>query len=283
MDFWHCWFFLFFFGSPFLLGEDPNQTQKLRQEIIGLNLINGLELSQDQMEIILQSAEKSKRLREEFQKSIRMLGDDMETELEKIKTYLEGNQSIPPSTAQRFHRISNEIKRTKKETEKKIGRLARVVRENLEQHQLFQLQEFIPCIIPPEGEFRIGQTGDNNRFVRNLERIREIPNRIYEMRKAEIIYRTLQGLKLHMPSGAEIQEDELEERIQNVFQKARRFNDIDFEIHKERLAEELISPIKPSQAENNIAKMIEIFLLCPEIIPILQEKLKSFVVLSGTW
>jgi len=212
-----------------------------------------------------------------------MLGDDMETELEKIKTYLEGNQSIPPSTAQRFHRISNEIKRTKKETEKKIGRLARVVRENLEQHQLFQLQEFIPCIIPPEGEFRIGQTGDNNRFVRNLERIREIPNRIYEMRKAEIIYRTLQGLKLHMPSGAEIQEDELEERIQNVFQKARRFNDIDFEIHKERLAEELISPIKPSQAENNIAKMIEIFLLCPEIIPILQEKLKSFVVLSGTW
>ena len=49
--------------------------------------------------------------------------------------------------------------------------------------------------------------------------------------------------------------------------------ELEAQYHKERLAEELISPIKPSHPENNIAKMIETFLLCPEIIPILQEKL----------
>ena len=66
------------FGSPSLRCEDLNRTLKLRQKIIGLILINGLELSYDQMEIILQSAEESKRLREEFQKSIHSLSDDME-------------------------------------------------------------------------------------------------------------------------------------------------------------------------------------------------------------
>jgi hypothetical protein len=261
------------FGSSFLLGEDLNRTPKLRQEIIGLNLINGLELSHDQMEIILQSAEESKRLRKDLQKSILVLADDMETELEQIKTYLEKNQDIPSSTAQRFHRISNEIKRLKNETEEKIGRLAGIVKQNLEQHQLHQLQEFIPCIIPPKGELRIGQAGDNKGLIKNLERIREIPYRIYERKKAEIIYRTLQGLKLHMTRGVEIKDDDLEEHIQNIFRKTRSFNDINFEIHKERLAEELISPIKLSHPKNNIANMIETFLLCPEIIPILQERL----------
>ena len=86
---------------------------------MGLNIINGLDLSHDQMEIILQSAEESKRLREELQKSILLLSDDMETELEKIKSYLKKNQDIPPSTAQRFHRISNEIKEKRKKKRKR--------------------------------------------------------------------------------------------------------------------------------------------------------------------
>ncbi len=261
------------FGSPFLLGEDLNRTQKLRKEIMGLNLINGLDLSHDQMEIILQSAEENKRLCEELQKSILLLSDDMGAELEKIKSYLERNQDIPPSTAQRFHGVSNEIKRKRKEKEEKIGKLAGIVKENLEQHQLYQLQEFIPCIIPPKGELRIGQAGDNKGLVKNLERIRDIPYRLYERRKTEIINRTLQGLKLHIPHGVEIKEDELEEHIQSVFQRARNINDADFEIQKEKLAEELVAPIKPSHSGNSLTRKIEAFLLCPEIIPILKERL----------
>ncbi len=265
-----------FLGSPLLLGKDLNQTQQLRQEIIGLNLLNGLELSHEQIEITLRCAEESKKLREDLQKSILVLTDDMEMELEKIKTYLEKNQDIPPSTAQGFHKISNEIKRQKNETEEKIGRLAGVVKQTLEQHQLYQLQEFIPCIIPPKGALRIGQAGNNKGLIRNLERIREIPHRIYERKKTDIINKTLQGLKLHMPRKAEIEEEDLGEHIQNVFRKVRGFSDTDFEIQKERLAEELVSPVNPSSPANNITRNIEGFLLCPEIIPILEERLLSF-------
>ena len=206
----------------------------------------------------------------------------MKIKLEKIKTYLEDDQEIPSSTAQRFHRISNEIKRKRKEVEGKIRKLAGVVEENLEQHQLYQLQEFIPCIIPPQGELRIDQAGNNKGLARNLERIREIPYRTYERRKAEIVDRTLQGLKLHIPRGVEIKDDELEEHIQKVFRKARSLSDIDFEIQKERLSEEFVSVIKPSHSKQNVSKTIQTFLLCPEIIPILEERILSLLELMVT-
>ena len=75
--------FFLFLGLSLLMGQDLNQTQQLRQEIIGLNLINGLELSPEQTEIILQSVEECKKLRADFQKSMQILDDDLETELEK--------------------------------------------------------------------------------------------------------------------------------------------------------------------------------------------------------
>jgi hypothetical protein len=265
-----------FFGSPFLQGKEQNQTKKLRQEIIGLNLINGIELSPEQMGVILQSAEESQSLQEDFQKSLQTLGEVLETELEKIKSCLVKNQDIPPSTAQNFHRISNEIKRKTRETEEKMGRLVRKVEENLEQHQIHQLNGFIPCIIPPKGELRIGQAGDNKGLVRNLEKIREIPYKVYQRRKGEIINRTWQKMELHMPRGVEIEKSELKQHIQNVFRRVRILSDTDFEIRKAGLAEELIFPIKPSQPNHDTTKMIETFLLHPEIIPILEERLLSF-------
>lgn len=105
---------------------------------------------------------------------------------------------------------------------------------------------------------------------------RDIPLRLYERRKTEIIDRTLQSLKLHTPRGVEIKEDELEEHIHNVFQRTRNFSDTDFEIQKENLAEELVAPIKPSHPRNSVTRKIEAFLLCPEIIPILEERLLMF-------
>jgi hypothetical protein len=200
----------------------------------------------------------------------------METELKKIKACLEEGIEIPPSSAQRFHRISNELKRKQREIEVTKRELAATIKKNLEPHQLFQLQEFIPCIIPPKGELRIGQAGDNKGLTRKLEKIREIPNRIYERRKAEIIFRTLEGMKLHMSRGMEIDESELEKHIQNLFRTARILNDTDFEVQEGRLADDLISPIKPTHPKDNTDKVNEVFFLSPVIIPLLQERLLSF-------
>ena len=268
--------FLLFLGTRMLRGGDLNPTKNIRKEIIGLNLINGLELSQEQMEIILKGAEERKQIAEDFQKLILHLNDDVDVELKEIKACLDKGKNIPSSTAQRFHKISNEIKRKKRETEERIRKLAASIKEILEPHQFYQLQEFIPCIIPPEGELRIGQAGNNRGLLRNLEKIRKIPYRIYERRRGDIIDRTLEGMKLHMPPGKEIKENELKKHIQKVFRKTRMLSDTDFEIRKGELAEELISPIKPSHPQNNTVKTVEDFLLCPEIIPILQEKLLSY-------
>lgn len=58
--------------------------------------------------------------------------------------------------------------------EKKIREKAEQIKEVLEEHQTHQLLEFIPCIIPPEGESRIGQAQGHKGLARGIERIRSL-------------------------------------------------------------------------------------------------------------
>jgi hypothetical protein len=59
--------------------------------------------------------------------------------------------------------------------EKKIREKAEQIKEVLEEYQIYQLQELIPCTIPPERESRIGQAQDHKGLARGIERIRSLP------------------------------------------------------------------------------------------------------------
>jgi predicted metal-dependent RNase len=109
-----------------------------------------------------------------------------------------------------------------------------------------------------------------------MGRIRELPYRFYERRKDEIVARTLERMKLHTSPRVEINEKEMKKHIHSIFEKARSLKDVEFEIQKDELAEELISPLKPQALSENshLTRKIEAFLLSPEIIPLLEERLE---------
>jgi hypothetical protein len=151
--------------------------------------------------------------------------------------------------------------------------LAEEIEESLEPHQLYQLQEFVPCIIPPKGEKRIGQARDYKGLARSLERIRRIPSRFYQQRRDEIVRRTLEGLKLHAPFFSDLDEEEMKRHIESIYDEVRNLEDAEFEIQKERLAENLISPFKPEVPSNNLMRKIAGFLLSPEVIPVLEARI----------
>ena len=260
-------------GIPEYSKQEPEKTEGLRKEIRLLNLLNGLELNQDQTEIILVSARESMRLREEYENTIILRKKEIEAALEEIKSYLSEDRELPPSTVHNYHRLDREMRKIRAQVEERIKRLAQKIEEYLEPHQLHQLQEFVPCIIPPQGEKRIGQAKDNNGMTRSLDRIRRIPEGLYRMRKEEIIWRSLEGLKLHASPFANISEEEMKRHIESIYDDARRLDGAEFEIQKERLAEEMISPLKPQIPSANLIRKIWNFLLAPEIIPILEERI----------
>jgi hypothetical protein len=60
-----------------------------------------------------------------------------------------------------------------------------------------------------------------------------------------------------------------------MYDRTRRMNDVEFEIQKQDLAEEFMSILKPQKHSGKVLEKIEKFLLSPEIIPILRERLET--------
>lgn len=260
-------------GTPEYSKEEREKTEELRKEIRLLNLLNGLELNQDQMKIILVSARESKRLREEFENTLILRKKEMDEALEEIKSYIGEDRELSPSTVQNYHRLDREMREIRIQVEERIKRLAQNIEDCLESYQIHQLQEFVPCIIPPPGEKRIGQAKDSKGLTGSLDRIRRIPEGLYRLRKEEIVRRSLKGLKLHASPFAAVDEEEMKRHIESIYDDARRLDSAEFEIQKERLAEEMLSPFKPQIPSANLARKIWNFLLAPEAIPILEERI----------
>lgn len=247
----------------------------MRREIRCLNLINGLELEEQQSRLILENAGEAERLRQEFKTVFLNYEQGMRKTLGEIRIYLRSSEEVPPSLAQRYHRTMNEIKKAKLYLDEQVKKLAVEVENNLEQHQIFALEKYVPCIIPPKGESRIGQADNHKAMTRGLEKIRSVPSRIYQRRKGAIVQRSLDMMKTKVPRGAYLEEEIIAEDILSVYDRVRLLGGAEFEIQKESLAQELHSLVKPVKDSQDVTQKVERFLLSGEVIPILQMKLSS--------
>jgi len=272
-------FGLFFLASFFLLSQPKNQkfdrSEGLRREIRLVNLINGLELNSEQMELILTRARETEALRQELAAKLRLRHEDWERVLGEIKSYCKRNKEVPPATAQRFRGLQTELKASRFHLVEKKREYAKEIERALEEHQLYQLHDFVPCLIPPKGELRVGQSQEQKGLIRGMERIRDFPDRFYERKRDQIVKRTLERMKLQAPPQLEVNEKDMEDHIHSILEKARSLEDVEFDIQKDELAEELISPLKPQALPNDLrlSRKIEAFLLSPRIIPLLEERL----------
>ncbi|MEW5900271.1 MAG: hypothetical protein AB1715_02280 [Acidobacteriota bacterium] len=246
-----------------------DSAEQLRREIRLLNLVNGLELTAAQRSLILSRAGELKESRENLEELFRARHKELEPILKEIKSYLEQNREVPQEIAKRFHALEAEQKKARLEFEEKTRAYAREIGESLESHQVYQLERFVPCIIPPKGEGRVGQAADYRGFVSKLERIREIPDRLYERRKEMICGRTMEEIRLRAGRAADFNEGEMIKRIDAYFDKVRSLSPTDFEIQKDKLAEEFVSIAKPAKRAPDLTQKIGAFLLAAEVIPAL--------------
>lgn len=253
-----------------------DETEVLRREIRVLNLVNGLDLSLKQMQVVRDNARETRRLLQESRLYYNSRQPELDQVLEEIKRYRLENKDVPLELAQRFHSLERELKKERGRVQKAIQSLARDTEKCLEQHQLHQLDSYIPCIIPPKGESRIGQAVDVKGISERLARLRNVPDRVYEKKKAQIVGKTLEQMKLRAgPLFDERRTDEVAEGLGDFYDRLRRLSDVDFEIQKDSLAREFATLLKPQSRPLNLNQKIEAFLLAPEIIPILNARIEK--------
>jgi len=275
-----CFVFVGLLGFSCIFSQEKafaqDETEVLRREIRVLNLVNGLELSLEQMQIVRGRAQETQRLLHESRLYYDSRRPELDQVLEEIKRYRLENKDVPQELAQRFHSLDTELKKERARLQKALQSLARDTEKCLEQHQLHAFDSYIPCIIPPKGESRIGQAVDVKGISERLARLRNVPDRVYEMRKAQIVGNTLEQMKLRAgPLFDEERTDEVAEGLGDFYDRLRGLSDVDFEIQKESLAREFATLLKPQSRPLNLTQKIEAFLLAPEIVPILDARIEK--------
>ena len=244
----------------------------LRREVQLLNLINGLELTPEQMRFIIEKAQEAQELRQELQAEADL--EEMTGVLEEFRATLMAGESVPPDLAQRLHAVEGPLRAAKEVYEAELTSIAGEVEEVLEEHQLYALEQYVPCVIPPEGELRVGQARGTGGGEAVLERLRALPAERFERHGKEIARRILERIREHMHGAVVILDEGAElERIAGLVEEARALSDVEFELQKASLVEELLASYEAARPQREPTAMIARHLLDPAIIPLLEEKL----------
>jgi len=259
-------------GSGLAQRREPWPAVQMRTEISLLNLLNGLELTAAQTKLVLAKAEEAKKLEERWRAEAGRRQAEMESVLTEIKTTLAHKTELPEELALRFRKLDDEIRAVRADIEKNKTELAEEVKASLASQQVYQLERFIPCIIPPKGQLRAGQAVDPSGLAKRLERLRSLPDRAYQFRREEICRGIMAAFQRRFPQAVS-DEKALLQAMGRMLDRCRSLGAAEFELQKNQLADELVSLFKPELKFGDITKKIETFLLSEEAIPILRERL----------
>lgn len=248
------------------------QIRESGKEIFILNLLNSLYLTNEQIEFILGRARELEELRPDEDEEQRQLEI-----LESIKGDLKNDNYVTDINREEFVQIKKEMESRKKIYGEKLKGYAKEVKDILTPVQQKILEDYKPCIIPPKGPSRIGQADDSSRFLEQIEKIRQIPEDIYNNRHGEIAERAISRW-MDSPKGYQLDEKEkndLYKKILEFYKKIRSIEDIDFEVSKENLANEFKNLFPQKEIKMDVLTKISKFLLSNESIKILGEELEK--------
>ncbi len=265
-------FFLVFAFTAFAQGAD--KSEKVKNQIQVLNLLNGLELDNEQMQTVLGAACRAEDARIEAKERISRQEEQISLVYNEVLRLVKaGSQVMPKDTALKVHKSNQAVDGIKQGLGKEISALAIKIKDTLEPHQLYVLDDYKPCIIPALKQGRIGQVDDPGGFTKALERVYSLPQDRYDFQKPRIAQRAIDGVKAKAPSGFIIDEAELRQQLFQTMDDVRGMGSLDFAVKKEEIAGSIKAKLFPKKPPVNIGVKIEHFLLSSEIIPILEERL----------
>lgn len=266
--------------SQSALARPPEYTDELRkvtEEIRLLNLINGLELDEEQMEFIIQKAEEAEQLKADFSEKVNNGNPEIAKALQTLQelrvNLLEG-ENIPEDLKAQVYRAGRQTEEIILEYHDKTSQLTFEIKEILQSHQLYTLEHYVPCLIPPK-EWAAGQVNSSEAGLRQLTKLREMPAPVFEENKEKIAERIIERMRIYLPRGYILDEEAETGWIISILEEARSLSEVDFAIEKTELVEKLKSRHALPELPIDVSVKIERFLVTPEIIPLLRGKLAA--------
>ena len=276
-------------GPRGMKGELPelrSSVTRLKQEITCLNLINALHLTSDQTRKILEVADRQKQIRSEYVSRVAGGGKEMEALLSELKGVLQKNNPIPDTLARKVHISEHRERRARNTHATQIAGNAKKLNTILTSAQLKVIETFKPCTIPPRDlsdPVRAGQASESGRGENMLRRIRETPTDVYRKRRDAIVDRQMSLAEEVHGRYTKSERSKEKKRILALLDRTRRMSDVDFELKKSELGQDLrprhkipeliaqLEKAKPGGGKGKAAR----FLLSPAAVSVLRTRAET--------
>jgi len=225
------------------------------------------------MQMVLEAAKEAQEIRLKAKEKIIQREEISQAYQDVLRVAKAGSLTVPEDIAHRFHRTHQEVDRIREGVQEKLTALALKIRENFKSHQIYVLEDYKPCIVPPVQKGRIGQAEDHYGFVKILERVRTMPPDVYRWQREGVAQKAIDKLRTKFPPIYIFDEETSKAQLLRTLDEVRTMSNVDFVVKKEEMAKKLKADLHPEKPSMNIGVKIERFLLHPEIIPILEERI----------
>jgi len=282
-----------------LAGENQEGEARLRalfQDISTINLLNGLRLTREQTQAVLDLAREAER-RRAAAPDADLYRVTLAKALEAYEAFkAEANKGEPPG--QRLsrnavyyeHRIQALQAQRARHADGFLAELDQRLQKVLTEGQLQIVESFEPCLVPPrdlKDPVRAGQV-ESDRGVKMLARLRGIPQGVWDREKERIAERhvkmAIEGDQIEI-TDATARASARRAFIEAV-ERARGMSDVQFEMEKGTLAAafsrkqarqalfERSRVVRPKALPQRVSRAAR-WLLHPRVIPILEARLAS--------
>ena len=175
------------FGPASAAGEDRAAELREKQELItSVNLLNGLHLSGEQMQKLLQINLEGERLRREYLAANEAKISEAERRYAELLDNFSEDRPAPEETERYAQALKQELQEADEAYRARVAELGMEIERMLTEGQRRTLATFKPCLIPPRDlrePARAGQASAASRGARVLENYRKMMQRAVELEK----------------------------------------------------------------------------------------------------
>lgn len=220
------------------LPAELRRLQATKDDISLLNLINGLNLSREQLERLVALAAAARRtVREAVTENASLLTEATQA-FEQLRAALESGAVPTPRVERIAGQVDHELGEAKERPEAELARIGRELRAVFTAEQVQVVLEFTPCVIPPKSlrdPVRVGQAhGTDDQVAELLVRARAAAGDEFE---AEAPTRIAAHLRKAAHKLGQVGPEELRaeaDRLVGILREVRQLPEAEFQV---RLAE----------------------------------------------
>jgi hypothetical protein len=178
---------IFLLSAVSVIAEDQNSTfQEQRELITSINLLNGLHLSGEQLQLLLQVNREAELLRQDYLRANEDKIEEAERYCGTLLEYYTQDRPAPDDVERNAQQLNSELREAEDAYNARLAELGARIEQVLTDGQRKTLDEFKPCLVPSRDlrePSRAGQAGSSLLAEIVLEQYRSQLQRFEDMQK----------------------------------------------------------------------------------------------------